>query len=105
VAVSGYVVLTLKFSKIGRRWTAHCEELGTATFGRSLPEAEKKLKEALLLHLTTLEEVGERNRFFREHNIKFYQTKPKNNITVCLPLKESIFVQPHIQAIRQLGVA
>lgn len=105
MSVSGYVVLTLKFNKLNRRWTAYCEELGTATFGRSLPEAEKKLKEAVILHLNTLEEVGERNRFFREHKIKLYETRPKKDITVCLPLKESVFVRPHIQAIRQLRAA
>jgi len=65
----GYVVLTLKFQKQGRRWTALCEELGTATFGRSLPEADQRLKEAVLLHLNTLEEVGERERFFKENKI------------------------------------
>jgi len=31
--VKGYVILTFKFRKEGRRWTAYCEELGTATFG------------------------------------------------------------------------
>lgn len=107
MVVAGYVVLTLKFRKIGRRWTAYCEELGTATFGRSLPEADKKLKEAVFLHLNTLKDVGERKRFFQKHNIKFYETKPKNNFTVCLPLKESVFIQSHIQYIpvRQLSVA
>lgn len=103
MATAGYVVLTLKFHKLGRRWTAYCEELGTATFGRSLPEAERKLKEAVLLHLNTLEEVGERDRFFREHNIELHRTKPKKDITVCLPLGTSVFVQPHIQPIRELS--
>lgn len=67
---AGYVVLTLKFKKVKKRWTAYCEELGTATFGRSLPEADKKLKEAVHLHLNTLEDVGERHRFFKTHGIK-----------------------------------
>jgi predicted RNase H-like HicB family nuclease len=69
VKTQGYVVLTLKFQKKGRRWTALCEELGTATFGRSLPEADQRLKEAILLHLNTLEDVGERERFFNDNNI------------------------------------
>jgi len=103
VAIAGYVVLTFRFHKVGRRWTAYCEELGTATFGRSLPEADKRLKEAVLLHLNTLEEVRERQRFFEEHNITFYPTRPKKDITVCLPLKESIFVQPHVQPIHELS--
>ena len=65
----GYVVLTYQFQKEGRRWLARCQELGTSVFGRSLPEAERILDEAVLLHLDTLEEVGERDRFFKEHNI------------------------------------
>ena len=101
--IAGYVVLTLKFHKAGRRWTAYCEELGTATFGRSLPEADKRLKEAVLLHLNTLEEVGERNRFFKEHNIEVHHSKPKKDITVCLPPETSVFVQPYIQPVRELS--
>ena len=101
--IIGYVVLTLKFHKVGRRWTAYCEEFGTATFGRSLSEADKRLKEAVLLHLNTLEEVGERKRFFEEHNMELYHTKPKKDITVCVPLKESVFIQPYTQPIRELS--
>lgn len=96
----GYVVLTYKFSRVGKRWTGYCEELGTATFGRSLPEAEKRLHEAVVLHLNTLEEVGERSRFFKEHHIEFYSTKPRNDITIRLPLKqEEVFIHPHVQQI------
>jgi len=105
VAVDGYVILTLKFSKAGRRWTAYCEELGTATFGRSLPEADKRIKEAVLLHLDTLEEVGERTRFFAEHNIEFHHTKPKKDVTISLQLKPSVFVESHVLPIRELCVA
>ena len=99
----GYVVLTFRFRKEGRRWTAYCEELGTAVFGRSLPEADKRLSEAVLLHLNTLEEVGERERFFKKHNIELHHTKPKEDVTVCLPLTTEIFVHPHIQPIRELS--
>jgi predicted RNase H-like HicB family nuclease len=105
VANAGYVVLTLKFKKVNRRWTAYCEELGTATFGRSLPEADKKLKEAVMLHLNTLEEVGERRRFFKEHGIKQYATRPTERVNIYLPLNQDIFVEPHIQAIPELSAA
>ncbi len=101
---SGYVVLTYKFGKEGRRWTAYCEELGTATFGRSLPEAKERLKEAVWLHLNTLENVGERERFFREHKITFYETKPKA-IKVSLPTNDKVFVQPFIQRIPQYSLS
>ncbi|MHB8104307.1 MAG: type II toxin-antitoxin system HicB family antitoxin [Dehalococcoidales bacterium] len=101
----GYVVLTLKFQKQGRRWTALCEELGTATFGRSLPEADQRLKEAIHLHLDTLEDVGERECFFKEHNIQLHQEKPQDNIIVCLPVNREVFIEPLIQAIPALRAA
>ncbi len=101
--ILGYAVLTFKFRKEGRRWTACCEELGTATFGRSIPEADKRLDEAVLLHLNTLEEVGERERFFKEHNIKFHSTKPKTAITISLPLEQEVFFESHIQRVPALG--
>jgi predicted RNase H-like HicB family nuclease len=101
----GYVILTLKFQKQGRRWTAYCDELGTATFGRSLPEADQRLKEAILLHLNTLEDVEERERFFKENNIELFHGKPKDNITICLPVNEEVFVEPFVQAIPELSAA
>ena len=99
----GYVVLTYKFGREGRRWAAHCKELGTATSGRSLPEAERRLEELVGLHLNTLEDVGERERFFREHNIEFHETKPKS-ITVSMPTNNALFVQPHIQHISEYSL-
>ena len=105
MSTAGYVVLTLKFQKENRRWTAYCEELGTATFGRSLPEADKRLKEAVLLHINTLEDVGERSRFFKENNIKVYPARPKEDMTISISLNKDVFVEPHIQAIPALTAA
>ncbi|MDY7037908.1 MAG: hypothetical protein SV375_17320 [Thermodesulfobacteriota bacterium] len=63
------LTLTIELKKEGQRWLARCIELGTSTFGRSIEDAKKKIKEAVLLHLNTLEDVGERERFFEEHKI------------------------------------
>jgi predicted RNase H-like HicB family nuclease len=104
VRKAGYVVFTFRFEKEDGRWTAYCDELGTATFGRSLPEAERKLNEAVLLHLSTLEEVGERERFFKEHHIEFLPNKPKDDIQVRLSVNGNSYVHPHIQPI-PTGVA
>lgn len=101
----GYVVLTLKFQKQGRRWTSYCEELGTATFGRSLPEADQRIKEAVLLHLNTLEDVGERERFFKEHNILLHHVKPREDVTVCIPVNREVFIAPLVQAVPELSAA
>ena len=94
-----YVVLTFKFHKEGKRWLGLCEELGTSTFGRSLPEAERLLDEFVLLDLNTLDDIGERERFFRENNITFHKVRPVNDVTVSVPLEEDVFIHPHIQRI------
>ncbi len=96
----GYIVLTLAFKPEGRRWVVRCEELGTATFGRSLTEAEKRIKGAVLLHLNTLEDVGECKRFLREHKVEFHHTKPRAEIKITRPVSTGTFVQPYIQPIR-----
>lgn len=102
VRKSGYIVVTFKFRREGKKWTAICEELGTSTFGRSILEAHKKLKEAVLLHLDTLEEVGERERFFKEHNISFHSHKPKKSeIKISGPLDTDTYVRAHIYPIHK----
>ncbi len=97
--VKGYIILTYKFQKEGKRWISHCEELGTAAFGRSLPEAERRLEEAVWLHLNTLEDVGERERFFEEHNVRLHPVRPKKNVQICAPLNHNVFIHPHVQRI------
>ena len=72
-----FVVLTCTFDREGKWVTAECQELGTTAFGRNLHEAEKRLREAILLHLNTLAEVGERARFFKEHKIRLYSQHPE----------------------------
>ena len=99
---TGYVVLTLEFEREGRRWTAYCRELGTATFGRSLPEAEERLKDALLLHLNTLEDAGELHRFFEEHDITLHHAKPAGHITVERSISTDTYCRPYIHPVREL---
>ncbi len=72
-----FVVLTCTFQREGKWITATCQELGTSTFAGSLEEAEERLREAIVLHLNTLEDVGERARFFKEHKIRLYSTYPE----------------------------
>lgn len=79
---AGYIVLTYEFHREGRKWVAHCEQLGTATFGRSLTEAQERIEEAVECHLNTLEDVGECERFFRKHNIEFHCTKPRSEVNI-----------------------
>ena len=91
--VEGFVILTLTFRKEGRLWLGQCLELGTATDGRSLDQVHDELSELVTLHLDTLEDVGERERFFTEHGIKFYTEElPPRQLT--LPFDEEAFFHP-----------
>jgi predicted RNase H-like HicB family nuclease len=72
-----FVVLTCIFQREDKWVTAECQELGTTAFGRTLADAEKRLREAILLHLNTLEDVGERARFFKEHRIRMHTQYPE----------------------------
>jgi len=101
----GYVVLTLEFHKEGKKWAAYCKELGTATFGYTLNDAEDELKEAISLHLDTLEDVGERDKFFKKHNIKYHSHKPTANVTTTASINGDIFIKPYAQAMPQLSFA
>lgn len=92
----GYVILTLKYHKEGDRWLARCEELGTATFGRTLEEAQERIREAVTCHLDTLEDVGERERFFREHNIAYHARRPRSVKVPTTANDERSFYQAYI---------
>ena len=97
---NGYIIVTVQFKKEGKKWVAVCNELGTSTFGRSLKEVKKRLNEAILLHLNTLDDVNERERFFKENKIIFYSSRPKTkSIPVSAPLDDNIFVQSHLQPV------
>ena len=46
-------------------WVAECLETGTATFGENFLEARMFMLEAIALHMNTLEQIGESERFLR----------------------------------------
>lgn len=96
----GYIILTFKFHKEGRNWVGVCEELGTSTHHRSLPELQKQLEELSCLHLDTLEDVGETERYFKDNNIEFYEEKPKiGTVKIPLDYSSNVFVTSHLQRI------
>ena len=47
-----------------------------------MDETLSNLKEAILLHLGTLEDVGERRRFLRENKIKIYKDAVRNSFPI-----------------------
>lgn len=98
-----YVRLTVVFEKQNDdRWTANCKELGTATFGESFQDAVEKIEEAICLHLNTLEEVGERERFLKENNIALHN-EPTSSVRIYVPTKRNVFVHPQYFPLQVAG--
>lgn len=96
-----YIVLTAIFEKEeDGRWTAHCEELGTATFATTIEEAQDRLKEMIELHLNTLEDIGERDRFFKENGIEIRTVRPPKSISIDIPINPHIIKQPFVQPLQ-----
>jgi len=100
----GFVILTLSFRQDGRRWTGECLELGTATYARTLKQTRDELLDLVTLHLNALDDVGERDRFFCEHGIRFYtdDTFP-SEMTSQVPLDGDVFFQAHRVPVGELA--
>ena len=94
---TGFVVLTLAVHQEGRRWVGKCLELGTATDGPTLGQVHIELVELLELHLSTLDKIGEFQRFSEENSIKLYRNAlPPREITQTLPVSEEHFLHAHV---------
>ena len=85
------------------RWTAECQELGTATFGYSIEDAQNKIEEAICLHVEGLQETGELERFFRENGIIIRTQKPPKSIKVDAPTAPYTFVHAIVQPVPVVG--
>ena len=95
-----FVRLTLQFQKLeDGTWLAECKELGTVTQSGSLESAQEELLELVELHLNGLEDAGERERFFEEHNIIVYDFEPPKKLTIEAPSDIHIFSQPYIKSL------
>lgn len=70
MGVTGTVQLTQIVEREGAQFAAHCPELGIASCGDTIEEAFANIHEAILLHLDVLEELGDRDRIFRERGIE-----------------------------------
>ena len=65
----GYIDVTLSVEAEGDQYVSVCPELGTSSCGDTPQEALHNLQEAIVLYLNGLEEVGTRERVFRELGI------------------------------------
>ncbi len=86
-----YVTLTYRITKEGKKYSVICEELGTSTCGDSVDEAIKNIRDAIGVHLNSLEQLGERERFFRERGIRVYAA-PRKTVTKPVSLNYGEFV-------------
>ena len=84
-----YAILTFQFHKEGQLWVGTCQELGTATDGRSLQRVEAELAELVNLHLDALEDAGERERFFAEYGISLYERELPETIERTVQLSSN----------------
>ncbi|MBN1369866.1 MAG: hypothetical protein JW954_06500 [Dehalococcoidaceae bacterium] len=94
-----YIKLTYKFSNENDQVLARCVELGTAVFADTEEEAHRKLAEAVECHLNTLHDVGEDERFFREHGIQVHtgtisENKPGRTTPRTTEIKTEMVLQP-----------
>ena len=83
--VTRYVTLTMTVEGADGQYAAHCIELGTASCGDTLDEAFENIKEAVIVDITALEEIGEREHFFNEHGIEIKQ-RIKEDIPLIKPV-------------------
>ena len=81
-----YVDLTLKYVFEEEQWVGVCLELSTSTFADTLQEVQNNLTQLVVEHLNLLEDAGERERFFEEHDISCHAFKP-DSVSVTLPLQ------------------
>lgn len=97
-----FIVLTFRIKKAKDSWLARCEELGTSTYGDTFEEAQKNIKEAVLLHLDTLEDVGECERFLRENNVRVLAHRPSEvSVLHSRPSSHPDYAMPYIHPIRK----
>jgi predicted RNase H-like HicB family nuclease len=72
-----YIILTYMINKEEKMFFAHCPELDIGSQGETVEEANNNLKDAVILYLNTIEELGTREEIFKKKNIKIYHDKPK----------------------------
>ena len=64
-------------TKEEKMFFALCPELDVGSQGETVEEADDNLKDAIVVYLNTIEELGTRKDVFKKRNIKIYSYKPK----------------------------
>lgn len=72
-----FIVVTCNITKDDSTYVAICPEFDVASQGKTVEEANNNVKDAVLLYLNTIEELGTRKEIFKERKIKTYTAIPK----------------------------
>jgi hypothetical protein len=97
----GYIELTLEFRKNEglKVWEARCVELGTATSADTFEQAQEEILEFIDLQLNALEELGERERFFKENGIQIKKEIPSAPKNLKIPRESGLLISNIIQPV------
>ena len=77
MAFSKMLVIKHIIKKEKEGYSAYCPEFDVCSQGSTVEEANKNLKEAVVLYLETLEELGTKEKIFKEKKIPLYSIKSK----------------------------
>ena len=83
--LQGIIILTGVVEEERDQFVAYCRELGTSTCADSLEQAFEYLEEAVGVHVSALEEVGELTQVLRERNINI-TFEPLDQLFLTVPL-------------------
>lgn len=77
MAATKMIILNCVFREEEKGFSGHCKELDVCSQGKNVEEASNNLKEAVVLYVNSIEELGIRDQIFKERKIKVYSKKPK----------------------------
>jgi len=83
-----YAMVTLAVHAEGEQYVADCVELGTSSYGASVQEALDNVREATLLFLNTLDELGECERVLQEQGVAIVDGGAARTRIECPPDSE-----------------
>jgi predicted RNase H-like HicB family nuclease len=72
----GFIVVSLVASEEEGGYASVCPELGIASQGETAEEAIANLRDATLVFLNTIEQLGQRERVFKERHIRIHSQEP-----------------------------
>jgi predicted RNase H-like HicB family nuclease len=94
-----FIIVTHKIIKEDNMYVAICPEFNIASQGKTIEYASENLKDAVLLYLEGIEELGTREQVFKEKKIKKYSRLPRvipEKISISGDFNNMPFVTPQL---------